>query len=202
MKAVIFDLDGTLTEFNIDIDRIKGEIAEKLGIEIDRKRTILDIIEALDENKKKIALEILEKHEISSAINSKLKKEAKDVIKSLRKMGIKIGLVTRNNYKSCIIVVEKFDLKFDCIVSREFAKVKPEKDQLELAVKLLGVDKKDVVYVGDHYFDYLAGKRAGVDTFIINGKFLKSFPKNEKPKIINSLKEVVKIVRERIKEQE
>ncbi len=199
MKAVIFDLDGTLTEFNININKIKREISKKLNINAEGNKTILEIIEKLDEKKKKKALEILEKHEINAALKSKLKKEAKKVIENLRNMGVKIGLVTRNNYKSCIIVIEKFNLKFDCIVSREFAKVKPEKDQLELAIKLLGVDKKDVIYIGDHYFDYLAGKRAGIDTFILNGKFLKSFPENEKPTIISSLEDVVEIVKERRK---
>jgi HAD superfamily hydrolase (TIGR01549 family) len=107
-------------------------------------------------------------YELDSAIKSKLFPETISTLKKLRKLGIKIGLVTNTSAKAVKTVFQLHGLKeyFDVVVTRErVRKLKPDPEGVLLAVKTLGV--KHFFMVGDLVFDVLATKRAnGVSIFI------------------------------------
>ena len=60
------------------------------------------------------------------------------------------------------VVVEKFDLGFDLLLSREDAPLKPAPDLLFLALAHFGCTAAEACFVGDGRYDRLASEAAGV----------------------------------------
>jgi len=156
----IFDLDGTLVEFNIPLDRIRTELGIGDGY-------ILEHILSCPESDRKRKLGILKKYEVVSASESTLMPGVKDFIEFLEKNGVKKGVVTRNCVDSVNIITKKHLLNFDYVITRETAPPKPSAEPLKLAMKLVGVGKDESVMVGDHLVDMLAGRNAGVTTILV-----------------------------------
>jgi len=87
------------------------------------------------------------------------------LLKKLKKNGIKIGIITRNCKKVSEIAIKKFSIPCDVVLTRDdVEKVKPDIYHLKEAMKKMGVKKESVIIVGDHYFDILCGKKAGILT--------------------------------------
>ena len=59
-------------------------------------------------------------------------------------------------------VVEKFALRFDLLLSREDAPLKPAPDLLFLALEKLGLNPQATVFVGDGHYDRSASAAAGI----------------------------------------
>lgn len=186
IKAVIFDLDGTLTKFNLDINKIKKEIGGN------SQKTILEIVESLDAPEREKAGKLLEKYECEAAREAQLNEGVRELFKYLEEMDIKTALVTRNNRNAARIIMEKFGLNFDAIVTREDANPKPSEEQLKLVLKKLGFEKSEVLFVGDHRFDLEAGRKAGISTCLLRGKFSEKLD----AQLINSIKDVASLLRE------
>jgi HAD superfamily hydrolase (TIGR01509 family) len=166
VKAVIFDLDGTLTKFNLDIKGIKREILGR-----DSSDSLLDIIDDLKGPERARAKRILEARECEAAKRVELNKGARRLLARLSEAGIRTGVVTRNNKRAVEIITRRFGMDFDVVVSREDAKPKPSKEQLEKALRALGVEREEAVFVGDHRFDLEAGKAAGIKTGLVKNEF-------------------------------
>jgi len=90
------------------------------------------------------------------------------------------------------IVLEKFDLKFDVIITREDAPPKPSREPIILACKRLRLSPEEVVLVGDYKFDIIAGKNAGVKTILLKDRD-SSFCELADV-VISSLKEIKDII--------
>jgi HAD superfamily hydrolase (TIGR01509 family) len=166
IKGVIFDLDGTLTQFNLDIRKIKREILGR-----DSELTLLEEIGRLDKEEKKRAEEILKTYECMAASEVKLNKGAKELLQMLAEEGIKTAVVTRNNRRAVEIVLRKYNLNFDVVISRDDAEPKPSPKQIKAALEHLNLGEEEVIFIGDHRFDLEAGKAAGVRTGLIKNQF-------------------------------
>lgn len=196
IKAVLFDLDGTLTlpgalDFSV--------IREKLGCPPDV--SVLEFIETMrDPSEKEKALRKLDEFELEGARNSLPNPEAEALMRHLRSLGLKIGIITRN---SSIIVnrtLENFDsLKpedFDVIITRDDPfKPKPSGEGIRHAAEKLGIKPEDILVVGDFIFDVHAGKRAGSLTAFLRHPGSLLHDDRECDFIFSSLSEVKEIVR-------
>ncbi len=164
LDTFIFDLDGTLIELNLDFE----EIRRALGI---KDKYILESILKLEGEERSRKLEILKEFEIRAASNAKLTPHAKEVLEKLEELGLKKGIVTRNCRESVEIVVERFGLNFDFVITREDAKPKPSPEPILLALKLAKSEPERGIVIGDYVFDIIAGKRAGTKTaLLLNGR--------------------------------
>ncbi len=162
-KAIIFDLDGVIVKSVLDFKLIRKEI---FGSESDEP--VLEQIEQLkDPEKKKRAIRILENHETTAAFTSELNFGILALLKLLSRKKIKCAIVTRNSRKSVSIVLDRFKLDFDTVITRKEAPPKPAKEPVLLACKKMGLQPEEVILIGDYEFDMLAGKRAGVTTILL-----------------------------------
>src|SRR5512135_2813484 len=91
IKAVIFDLDGTITQPFFDFDAIRKE----MGFPADAG-PILELMEKMTREKRDEAERILFAHEEKAVAESTLNSGAKETLEELRKSGILIGILTRN----------------------------------------------------------------------------------------------------------
>jgi len=187
LDTFIFDLDGTLIELNLDFD----EIRRAVGV---RDRYILEAILKLDEEVRREKLEILKDFEIRSASTAKLMPHAKDVLRLLDDLGLKKGIVTRNCRESVEIVINRFGLDVDFVITREDAKPKPSPEPILLALKLARSKPDTAIVIGDYKFDLIAGRSAGTKTALLLNERNKDFI-HLADYVLQSLKEIEKLLR-------
>lgn len=184
IEAVIFDLDGTLAQFNLDYKALRSEVRTYL-ISIHVPVSVLDVNENIFEMLKKAeifvknssksteafdevrtrALSIAEKYEMEAATTTSLLTGAVETLKDLQEMNLKMGLCTTSSEKAANYILKRFKINdfFKVVVPRDKVKyVKPHTEQLELALKTLGVRPKTTLIVGDSVVDMQSAKELKV----------------------------------------
>ena len=156
IKAVIFDLDGTITQPYFDFDAIR----EEMGLERD-SGPVWEVMEKMTPQQRREAEEILHLHEQRAVAESKLNVGAKQTLQALRRAGIHIGILTRNRRSNALAVAKKHGLKFDAVVGREEGPVKPDSFGVLQICRQFGVEPEETLLVGDYLFDLLCAKAAG-----------------------------------------
>lgn len=156
IKAVIFDLDGTLTEPVLDFDRIRAE----MGLS-PNAGGILEAMEKMPPQQRQDAEEILLRHETHAAENSRLNTGAAEILSRLRQAGLPIGLLTRNTMKNALLVAEKHHLVFDAILDRDCGPAKPDGFGVQKLCETFGILPGETLLVGDFLHDMQAARQAG-----------------------------------------
>jgi len=184
IKAVVFDLDGTIVNFNLDYKAARAEVIEFLA-EQGFPRSIFSMSESVFETLKKMeihmrnhggeekeisklreaVLSIVEEREMEAAHSTDLLPGILDTLKTLKEMGLKLALFTVNGKKSTSYVLRVLRLRrlFDKVVTREsVSMVKPNPVHLEAALKMLGVKPEEAVVVGDSVWDMKSARELKV----------------------------------------
>jgi len=156
VKAVIFDLDGTITRPYFDFDAIREEI----GLARD-SGPLLESMEKMNPQLRRKAEKILYNHEEKAVIESKLNAGAEQTLSALRAAGIHIGILTRNKRGNAYAIAQKHKLKFDAVIGREDGPVKPDAFGVLQLCRQFGVKPQETLLVGDYLFDLLCAKAAG-----------------------------------------
>ncbi len=184
IKAVIFDLDGTLVDSmwiwkDIDIQYLEKRgvhLPDELQKEIEGMsftetaiyfKERFDLEESLEEIKEEWTFMA------SNFYKNKilLKTGVKEFIEHLKEQGIKIGIGTSNSRELAMEVLKKHDILkyFDTIrTSCEVERGKPYPDVFLKVADDLGVDPKSCMVFEDTYAGVLAAKRAGMKVFAIH----------------------------------
>jgi len=156
IKAVIFDLDGTITQPYFDFDAIREEI----GLARD-SGPLLESMEKMNPQLRRKAETILFIHEQKAVIESKLNAGTEQTLSALRAAGIHIGILTRNKRGNAYAIAQKHNLKFDAVIGREDGPVKPDAFGVIELCRQFGVKPQETLLVGDYLFDLLCAKAAG-----------------------------------------
>ena len=163
-RAILFDMDGTLTEPMLDFARIKAE----MGI---GDRPILEALAALNGAEREAAEAVLHGHEERAALNSTLNPGCRELLAWLHEHRIRTALITRNSRLSMETVLARHGICLDVLVTREDPPYKPDPHPLKLACKKLGVSEAHAWMVGDGWYDVQAGLAAGMRTvWLSHGK--------------------------------
>ncbi len=156
IKAVIFDLDGTITQPFFDFDAIREEI----GLARD-SGPVLESMQKMTPQQRADAEKILHYHEEKAVKESKLNTSAKQTLSALRAAGIHIGVLTRNKRGNALAIARMHKLKFDVVIGREDGPVKPDAFGVLQICEQFGVKPEETILVGDYLFDLLCAKAAG-----------------------------------------
>ncbi len=156
IKAVIFDLDGTITEPYLDFDQIRTEI----GLPPDAG-PLLEVMEKMTPAERKRAEEILYRYEQLAIEHSTLNKGAAETLGWLRSQKIHIGVLTRNTRSNASAVAKKYNIDFDAVVDRNDGPVKPDPFGVKMLCKHFKVQPGQTLVVGDYLFDLQSAKAAG-----------------------------------------
>lgn len=187
LRAVIFDMDGTLTDSPLDFDRIRADCGVPAG------RAVLEHLATLPPAERRDAEAALVEHERRAAAECVLKDGAHEALAALRAHGLKTALLTRNSAESVRTVLDRFELEFDCCLSREDAEPKPSPDAVLEIARRFGVRPQEVLMVGDYVFDMQAGRAAGTRTaFVRNAKL--PVPPAEADYVIGNLRELLDLL--------
>lgn len=170
VKAVIFDLDGTLVNTAF-LHKEAWEIAlSKLGMKASVDVTLLlgrrsaDIARILAGEKWEELLRV--KNEVFLDI-VKRKAEALpcavELVNKLRREGKKVAVVTSSNRLSATNVLKKAGIEQDCLITGDdVSKGKPDPEPILKALDCLHVLPSEAIAVGDTSVDLLAYRAAGV----------------------------------------
>jgi phosphoglycolate phosphatase-like HAD superfamily hydrolase len=184
IKAVIFDLDGTITAFNLDYMTLRSEVRSfliKTGVPASVlfvNESVFDMLNKTEifmknsgkstrtlEKVRNEALAIAERHELEAAKTTCLLPNVLETLKILKEMGLKIGLCTVNSEKSASYILKTFGVAgfFDAVIPRNKVKrVKPSGEHLEAVLKALKISSKEALLVGDATRDMECAKELKV----------------------------------------
>ena len=162
IEAVIFDLDGTLLHSDLDFDLIRSQIGISQG-------PILEAMETMSEPDRCRAMQILHQHESRAVRDGRLNVHAPLVFEVLAKRGIKTALLTRNSRVSVKTAMDRHNLNFDFVCSREdlSGKVKPSPEPVLAICAALQVRPADTLMVGDYLFDLQSANDAGARSVLL-----------------------------------
>lgn len=184
VKAVVFDLDGTIAGSNLDYMTVRSDVRGFL-LKKGLPASVLLSNESIFEMLKKVeiflknngksekavrkvreeALDIAEKYELEAAKTTGLLPGVVETLKVLKKMGLKLGLCTINSEKSTNYILKRFDITkfFDVIVPRNKVKyVKPNTEHLEVTLEALKVGPDEAMLVGDGTRDMQCARELNV----------------------------------------
>jgi HAD superfamily hydrolase (TIGR01549 family) len=167
-RALLLDMDGTITEPMLDFPRIKRE----MGIGM---RPILEALADMSDAERAKAEAVLARHEEEAAAGSSLNAGCDRLMKWIAEHGVVTALITRNTRSSVQTVLAKHGLSFGTLIAREDAPFKPDPRPLRLACERLGVAPGDAWMVGDGQYDVEAGRAAEVRTVWISHDRPRSF---------------------------
>lgn len=159
-RAVIFDMDGTLTVGGLDFDLIRAEIGIECG-------PILEEMEKMDAAGRVAAEAVLCKYERAAAENAAFRDGAAETIVELRRRGFPVGILTRNARRWAEITIDRLGIKVDALRCREEGAVKPDPAGVIDLCERFDASPADSWMVGDYLFDIVSGNRAGLSTVLI-----------------------------------
>jgi phosphoglycolate phosphatase len=192
IKAVVFDFDGTLFRFVLDYEGMRNstkEVVMAAGLppsSFQGGERIRDIVNDMLEyaksngwsNKKTRAVmgeinAVMDRFEWESAQKNTPVEGAKDVLSSLKKMGLRTGLLTNNSKRSIVYLLKKYGFAklLDVVVTRDelgdFNYLKPSPVGLNKVLENLGVEADEAVYVGDSVVDVKAALGVGTTPIFV-----------------------------------
>ena len=192
IKAVIFDLDGTITQPYFDFDAIREEI----GLAKD-SGPVLESMEKMTAQQRQDVEKILHYHEQKAVAESKLNANAKQTLAALRKAGIHIGVLTRNRRSNALAIASKHKLRFDAVIGREDGPVKPDAFGVLRICEQFGAEPEETLLVGDYLFDLLCAKAAGaVAVLLVNHNQADAFAEHA-DFCIEDISQILQIIEEK-----
>ncbi|MGC9494182.1 HAD family hydrolase [Vibrio genomosp. F10] len=157
IKAVIFDLDGTLVDSRLDFDQLRQQLGFPQG------EPILEYIEQMTcEKEQELAHKIVSDFEISAAHTADLMPGALELINALHRLGYPTAILTRNIKQASQMMLENLGLPIDLLLTREDCEPKPSPEGLFIIADKLGLPTRDLIYVGDYKFDLDTAKNANM----------------------------------------
>lgn len=187
MKAVIFDLDGTLLNTLYDLTDAVNWALEEYG---QPKRTLEEVrafvgnglrnlmVQAVPDGEKNPVFENLfedfrEFYKLHCNIKTAPYDGVLELMKELKARGMKMAIVS-NKIDSG--VKELNEIHFSeyvevAIGEREGIARKPSPDSVNEALRILGVAKEDAIYVGDSGVDIQTAKNAGIGCVSVSWGF-------------------------------
>lgn len=178
-KAVLFDLDGTLTNTSVDIWENVNLAMRKFGypeITLEEAKLFVGngavkLIErslkgAKCDNLKEVVDFYNNAYNFCGSPKTFVYEGMLDLLKRLKKDGYLLAVISNKPQDGTTEVCKTFfsEVKFDCVFGqREGIKVKPDRACVDITLKELGVTSEEAIFVGDSDVDAMTAINAGVD---------------------------------------
>lgn len=173
VKNLIFDLDGTLVNLNLNTEKLILELQALLGAKLETGPLLESVISNTKENQqlRKKAWAIIDRVEKESIINLQIFPETISVLNEIRAKNYGVALVTLQGHKATALVLRKLALThfFNPIITRENSHLRSH--QLELVLNSLKISKDEVLFVGDRLNDLQEAQKVGIKCILIRRKF-------------------------------
>ena len=209
IKAILFDLDGTLIDTNdLIIKSFKHTYRKHLNKDVPDSEIVMYFGEPLlatlaryDEANADILIQTYRAH--NEAVHDELTKEivgVKETLRELKTLGIKIGVVTSKRRELALRGLRLFNLHelMEVIITPEdTTKHKPEAEPVLKACELLDISPKEALMVGDSHYDILCGKNAGSKSCLVKYTALPvdKIMEHNPEYAVDEIKDILEIIR-------
>lgn len=197
IRAVLFDLDGTLWENPVRWDELRRE----LGLPPDGLPIYWHISRLPPEERERAEARLREK-EAEGVRFGRLRPGALELLEFLRAHGVYCVLVTNNSRESAEGVLRAHPLPFDLVWTREDGSLKPEAEAFLGPLRRLGIPPEEAAVVGDSHLDLQAAYGAGIGLVILvepRDWMRRFFPEKARFFEAQDLWEVHKLLSQRLK---
>ncbi|MGY8767205.1 MAG: HAD family hydrolase [Pirellulales bacterium] len=156
-SGIIFDMDGTLVDSQLDFQAMRAEM------DLPEGQPILESLEKLDQARRATCNEILARHEAQGAACATLIDGVAEMLGIVQSLSIKMAIVTRNSRLTTDKTLARLNIAqhFDPILTRECGPQKPDPWSILHICQQWKVTPAEVVMVGDFHFDLITGNNAG-----------------------------------------
>lgn len=186
-RLAIFDLDGTILDTLEDLtdsvnfalskhelptrsmDEVRAFVGNGIRLLIERAVPVDTNIKTID----KVFESFKDYYGKHCADKTKPYDGIRDCLKALRENGIKTAVVSNKaDFAVKDLCIQYFDGLFDIAVGeREGILKKPAPDSVNEVLKVLGVDRKEAVYIGDSDVDVQTAANADMDCIAVTWGF-------------------------------
>ena len=190
VKAVLFDLDGTLIDTAADFVRIIGKMSLENNwqapLETDIREQVSagasamvqlmlrhnDQLEVGEDELLNFRQQFLDNYEADICVDSCLFDSLDAVLADLESKGVPWGIVTNKPRYLAEKLLNKMQLGERCatwVCPDDVSRSKPDPEPMYMALEKLGIPRGaagSVLYVGDHIRDIEAGNAAGMPTIL------------------------------------
>lgn len=157
LQGIIFDLDGTLVDSQLDFAAMRRETGCPEGV------GLLEFVAGLEQPEhREQALAIIHHHEMAGATAARWMPGAEAALLALRNARLPIGVVTRNSRAAAEHTFTALRAPPIDLLTREDARPKPDPDGLLQLAQRWRLAPSTLAYVGDFRFDLEAAQRAGM----------------------------------------
>lgn len=155
IRAVIFDLDGTLIYLPIDYEKLFQEFSKITKTE--EMRPLTERISRLDEKIRKRVFDVWDRFELDALRNFTVNEEGVMLYQRFSK--IPKALVTMQGKMLVENVTKRLGLPFDFEITREDSLDRAK--QLQNAAQMLEARPQNILFIGNTDEDYLTAKKFG-----------------------------------------
>ena len=195
IKAIVWDLDGTLIHFKIDWLRARREairILKTQGVPkhiLTVKSSILDNIRLAREffeisgyeNKKIETIiqkvdQVVNEIEYEAALEATAVNGIETVLEFIKYKNLKQAIYTFNTYRNAKVSLEKTGMLhyFDVIIGRDHVKnAKPHPEHLTMICDRLNVNPSNIIVIGDNHRDIEGALNVGAKSIALKTKLTK-----------------------------
>ena len=192
IKAIIFDMDGTLIQLPINYDAIFKKLQNLFEIEDEFKPLIPTILEKSNGNVKLIqqSFDLICEEETQAAKKFKIMNNAIEVLNYFKNNNYSLSLVTMQCESVAKSVLDKMQISelFSNIITRDDSHERST--QIKKCVNFLSLPSNHVMVVGVRIHDVKSAKQVGCIPILCNKDKINSF--NECV-VISELSELFKI---------
>jgi phosphoglycolate phosphatase len=213
IRAIVFDFDGTLTELTLDFTSMRNKLKELVlnyvSPEIMREFNgllMLELIYAVENRLEQRGLafrdrafRLLREIEVEAADGKEVYPYTREILRLLREMGMKLGVMTRNCEGAVRKVFPDIDQCVDAVVAREHVLVvKPDPSHPRAVLDRMGVRPSNAILVGDHPTDIAAGRAVGALTVgVLSGRVARAaLEEAGADYVVNDIRDLLAVVRE------
>lgn len=167
-KLFLFDLDGVLFDTKKNMEKSWNLARDKFNLKKNFNEYFIHlglpfnvIMKKLGIKKKYINIinEFYKKKSLENNHLIKIYPGVKSTLNKLKKNNIEVGIVTSKDFYRTKKIILNYKLNFSIIETpRKGLRGKPYPDPILRVIKRTGYLKKDIIYVGDTYNDYLSAK--------------------------------------------
>ena len=213
LKAYVFDFEGTLVDFQWNLDdgiKATKDKLEEMGFDKEwlmktdsyaklyNDAVIGALMRRVDLSSSEVrgkVGEVWDYWDLDAATRWQLRENAKDTLDRLHRRAT-VGLYTSVGRKAVTKVLEKYEVDrlFHIVITRDDTTlIKPYNEGLRLILDFLGISPGEMIFIGDSVKDIAAAEAIGAQSaFLVGGE--QELPPDVKPDhIIHSMSDILKI---------
>lgn len=157
IKAVVFDMDGTLVDSALDFAAICRDIGWPAGTPLLEQLALLDDPKLFNR-----ADQIIRRYELQGAVNATWMPGAQQCLQTLRANNMPLALLTRNMREATALTMQRLQMPIEHVLTREDCAAKPDPAGLLLLAERLQLSPEQMIYVGDYIYDIETAANAGM----------------------------------------